>query len=368
MRKCPHGQPEPRAFGSPSETRALRDRTPDPRRTITETTHPDCHAAGSPATPPCARRAPAPALAARHRGARGGDARDRRGGRRGDRPGARRPRSRASALPLLLPSLAARSRAAASAQASADGRPAAAGHAPGDARRRARERARHERQPRPTSKAPSSAAASPSSERHSAADAGPDDTDRAAQQANAPAGHERVADRALRRHVRAGARPAGRRPLHRLPARARGHAAERLVRAATAAPSRARPALLAGEPTPQTLDSIVQPPCPEGAAGAACAPETAGALTAADEFLKATVPDDHRERRLPRTRPDRGHVRRGRQRHRDRPARRRVDRDAQLRSPRRACCCSRRSPTPARGRRRAFNPTSPKQSLARLLH
>jgi hypothetical protein len=47
--------------------------------------------------------------------------------------------------------------------------------------------------------------------------------------------------------------------------------------------------LLGGEP-PQTLDSIVQPPCPEGAAGATCAPETAGALTAADEFLKATVP------------------------------------------------------------------------------
>jgi hypothetical protein len=47
--------------------------------------------------------------------------------------------------------------------------------------------------------------------------------------------------------------------------------------------------LLSGVP-PQTLDSIVQPPCPEGAAGAACAPETAGALTAADEFLKATLP------------------------------------------------------------------------------
>jgi hypothetical protein len=46
--------------------------------------------------------------------------------------------------------------------------------------------------------------------------------------------------------------------------------------------------LLGGEP-PQTLDSIVQPPCPEGAAGTACAPETAGALTAADEFLKATL-------------------------------------------------------------------------------
>ena len=47
--------------------------------------------------------------------------------------------------------------------------------------------------------------------------------------------------------------------------------------------------LLAGTP-PQTLDSIVQPPCPEGAAGVQCKPETAGALTAADEFLKATVP------------------------------------------------------------------------------
>jgi hypothetical protein len=47
--------------------------------------------------------------------------------------------------------------------------------------------------------------------------------------------------------------------------------------------------LLSGVP-PQTLDSIVQPPCPEGASGAACAPETAGALAAADEFLKATLP------------------------------------------------------------------------------
>jgi hypothetical protein len=48
-------------------------------------------------------------------------------------------------------------------------------------------------------------------------------------------------------------------------------------------------ALLGGTP-PQRLDSIVQPPCPEGAAGAACAPETPGALTAADEFLKQTIP------------------------------------------------------------------------------
>ncbi len=47
--------------------------------------------------------------------------------------------------------------------------------------------------------------------------------------------------------------------------------------------------LLAGTP-PQNLDAIVQPPCPEGAAGVPCKPETAGALTAADEFLKATIP------------------------------------------------------------------------------
>jgi hypothetical protein len=47
--------------------------------------------------------------------------------------------------------------------------------------------------------------------------------------------------------------------------------------------------LLASAP-PQNLDAIVQPPCPEGAAGIPCKPETAGALTAADEFLKATIP------------------------------------------------------------------------------
>jgi hypothetical protein len=41
--------------------------------------------------------------------------------------------------------------------------------------------------------------------------------------------------------------------------------------------------------TPPLLYSFVQPPCPEGAAGAACAPGTPGQLTAADEFLKATV-------------------------------------------------------------------------------
>ncbi len=47
---------------------------------------------------------------------------------------------------------------------------------------------------------------------------------------------------------------------------------------------------LLGSELPQTLDSIVQPPCPEGAAGASCAAQTPGALTMADEFLKATLP------------------------------------------------------------------------------
>jgi len=40
---------------------------------------------------------------------------------------------------------------------------------------------------------------------------------------------------------------------------------------------------------PPLLHSIVQPPCPEGAGVSACAPETPGQLTAADEFLKATL-------------------------------------------------------------------------------
>lgn len=48
-------------------------------------------------------------------------------------------------------------------------------------------------------------------------------------------------------------------------------------------------ALVASTP-PQLVDTIVQPPCPEGAAGSSCAADTPGALTAADEFLKATLP------------------------------------------------------------------------------
>lgn len=40
---------------------------------------------------------------------------------------------------------------------------------------------------------------------------------------------------------------------------------------------------------PPLLHSIVQPPCPEGAAGATCAAGTPGALTAADQFLQTTL-------------------------------------------------------------------------------
>jgi hypothetical protein len=47
-------------------------------------------------------------------------------------------------------------------------------------------------------------------------------------------------------------------------------------------------ALIASTP-PQLLDTIVQPPCPEGAAGAQCAPETPGALVVAGEFLRASL-------------------------------------------------------------------------------
>jgi hypothetical protein len=49
-------------------------------------------------------------------------------------------------------------------------------------------------------------------------------------------------------------------------------------------------AALLAEPAPQLLDTIVQPPCPEGAAGEHCEAGTPGALTAADEFLQATLP------------------------------------------------------------------------------
>jgi hypothetical protein len=41
--------------------------------------------------------------------------------------------------------------------------------------------------------------------------------------------------------------------------------------------------------TPPLMHTIVQPPCPEGLAGATCAPETPGQLTAADQFLQTAL-------------------------------------------------------------------------------
>jgi hypothetical protein len=48
-------------------------------------------------------------------------------------------------------------------------------------------------------------------------------------------------------------------------------------------------ALLASTP-PQLIETLTEPPCPEGAAGAQCAPGTPGELAAADAFLTACIP------------------------------------------------------------------------------
>ena len=106
---------------------------------------------------------------------------------------------------------------------------------------------------------------------------------------DAAAGHARVADHALGRHVRAGAGPAGGRALHRLPARARGRAARADGPRSPAARSRARPACSpANRRRRWTRSSSLR--APKARRAPPCEPETAGALSAADEFLKATVP------------------------------------------------------------------------------
>jgi hypothetical protein len=118
---------------------------------------------------------------------------------------------------------------------------------------------------------------------------------------------------------------------------------------------------------PPILNSIVQPPCPEGAAGAACVQGTPGALTAADDFLKATVPT------LTSTASFREHglivVTFGE-----------VGNAAETGLPAGASTVTLTSKPPAgvvllspfahAGARSStpFNPTSPKQSLAKLLH
>ena len=307
--------------------------------------------------PPHARPAPpaAPALA------RASPRRSRRRCSRSAWPSARRsgPRRAASLagerIPLLLPRDRRDSRTARRQhdEHEHDGRAAAVGHAPGRRRprpsptrgeRRAplrhwapRRRRRAPRRHRP--QRPSAAKTPTTTTRRSAASEG-----------HAPARDERMADQLSgATFAQALAQPAAAPYIDSqlVPA---GTLLERLVLAAGAARSRARPGCSQAN-APQTLDSIVQPPCPEGAAGAPCAPETAGALTAADEFLKAGAARDHRERRLPGTRPRRDHVRHGRQRRPRRacPPAPRPRRSAPSRQW--ACCCSRRSPAPARGPR-----------------
>ena len=58
--------------------------------------------------------------------------------------------------------------------------------------------------------------------------------------------------------------------------------------AAAAAAFANETALLAGSP-PQLVNTVVQPPCPEGTAGAGCTEGTPGALKTADEFLRQSV-------------------------------------------------------------------------------
>ena len=110
---------------------------------------------------------------------------------------------------------------------------------------------------------------------------GTDETTKPAGASNAAADHQRLADPALRRVLRRSARQPRRRPLHHRPADSQGNVPDRLVgaqrerlrqrRSARRTPRRR------SARTPPLLHSIVQPPCPEGAAGATCAAGTPGA-------------------------------------------------------------------------------------------
>ena len=118
-----------------------------------------------------------------------------------------------------------------------------------------------------------------------------DGENESARQVQGARGDQRVADRALGPELRRTARPKGRRAVHRrqlIPTgtllsgwsaiEGNAFASE----AALAAPS-------SEVSTPPIVHSIVQPPCPEGAAGESCA-TPAGASKAADEFAQATLP------------------------------------------------------------------------------
>ena len=302
----------------------------------------------------------------------------RRGRRRGDRPrgGRGRFRLRASASRCCFrrsPPLRGGQRCS----GERERRPAAAAHASDDTGRGSPDRRRGRIGSRPSGHHDAIDGVENASERHLLSNLNPENIQDAYQdhqdhrqrrQADgAPAGHERVADQALRRHLRAGPRPAYRRPLHRLSARPRGHTAERLVRAGRQR-LRERGRHCSGAYRRRRWTRSSSPRAPKARPARSAHPKPPGALSAADEFLKATAAHDHRERRLSRTRPDRGHVRRGRQRHRERlPSRRRRPRRSASEPPAGVLLLS---PFARAGARptTAFNPTSPKQSLSGLLH
>ncbi len=127
-------------------------------------------------------------------------------------------------------------------------------------------------------------------------------------------------------------------------------------------------ALLSGEP-PQTLETIVQPPCPEGAAGASCAPGTPGALSGGRRIPQADDRDDHRNGGLPRARADRRDVQLDPVGDGHRPPGRRRERDALIaaacgRARDLALCCRGRQ---FGGRVRPISPeTEPRRAPARI--
>ena len=168
-----------------------------------------------------------------------------------------------------------------------------------------------------------------STERRQAADQEHSEERRAG---HAPARHERVADHALRQQLRAGARADGRRPLHRLPARPRRHVARRLVLARRQLLRERGRATLRRTPADARLDRPA--PVPRRRRRRRLRARNRGRAERGRRIPESHPPRDHRQRRLPRARPSRDHVRLGRQRHGVEPARRRLDRDAQLHAPR----------------------------------
>ena len=287
---------------------------------------------------------------------------DRRGGGRRDRPRADAPRRQTRACRCCCRSLAqvAAARAAQAAAAAAQP-PAITAEATPHAktaqarRKRAQARRSHERRRAPRDAGNRTDRQRPRRRRTSNTKAS----------TLAPVTHVWLIELAGTSFAQARA-PAGGRPVHRYAGDPRGDAAERLVGARRRRLRKRGGA--AGEQSRRSCSTRSSSPRARKArAGAPCATGKPGALTAADEFLKATVPTitssaAFRENGLiVVTFASVG------LRDRDRPARRRRDRDAH-RQPagRRAADLAvrrggRASPPPT------FNPTSPKQSLEKLL-